>query len=297
MSLIIKKIIYYCWFGGEKPQKVLDCINNWKEKLPDYEIIEINEYDKELFDVEKECHYSLWFKTVWENKMWAYVSDYARLKVLFERGGVYFDTDITVEKDITELLEENKLVLGWEDAKKINAAVIITPAKNNDINRFLQFYYNNIFHSNLYTIPDIVTEILNKNYTLNDSNSITDYETILVLPPEYFYPMPFGEKNKDAYKSRNTYTVHWWDASWFKSNYEYFLKNKHKYELNKLIKKCFFKNVIFENKFFKIETLFKRVNVVFDFYFLLRFKYAVINSKTYLTVYILGFQIIIWRVK
>ena len=118
--MMVHKKIYYCWFGGEKPTKVLECINNWKEKLPDYEIIEINDKNNELFDVEKECQNNLWFKTCYENKMWAYVADYARLKVLYERGGVYFDTDITVEKDITDLLAKNKLVLGWEDKYSIN---------------------------------------------------------------------------------------------------------------------------------------------------------------------------------
>ena len=56
---MISKRIFYCWFGGEKPQKVLECIDNWKQMLPDYEIVEINEKNKELFDVEKECQNNL----------------------------------------------------------------------------------------------------------------------------------------------------------------------------------------------------------------------------------------------
>ena len=60
MTNPVPKKIYYCWFGNEKPQKVFDCINNWKEKLPNFEIIEINEHDKKLFDVEQECKNNLW---------------------------------------------------------------------------------------------------------------------------------------------------------------------------------------------------------------------------------------------
>lgn len=33
-----------------------------------------------------------------EKKDWAFVSDYVRLKVLYEHGGIYFDTDIQVIK-------------------------------------------------------------------------------------------------------------------------------------------------------------------------------------------------------
>ena len=156
---MIDKNIYYCWFGDEKPQKVLDCINNWEEKLPDYNIVEINEYNKELFDVEKECQNNLWFKTVWENKMWAYVADYARLKVLFERGGVYFDTDITVEKDITELLEKNKLVLAWENEVSINIAVGIVAVGNPLIKEMLDFYNDEIWHSKKYIFCEDVKYI------------------------------------------------------------------------------------------------------------------------------------------
>ena len=40
----IPKTIHYCWFGrGEKPEIVKKCIDTWKDKLSDYEIIEWNE--------------------------------------------------------------------------------------------------------------------------------------------------------------------------------------------------------------------------------------------------------------
>lgn len=46
----IPKVVYYCWFGGEKPQSVLNCINNWKEKLSNYEIIIKHQY-KRMYEV------------------------------------------------------------------------------------------------------------------------------------------------------------------------------------------------------------------------------------------------------
>lgn len=206
MTNPVPKKIYYCWFGNEKPQKVLDCINNWKETLPDYEIIEINEHDKKLFDVEQECKNNLWFKTCYENKMWAYVADYARLKVLYERGGVYFDTDITVEKDITELLNKNKLILGWEDKLNINIAVGVVVVGNPLIKEMLDFYNEEIWHSKLYTIPQITTYVIKKHYKLNPSTEITENKDILILPQEYFYPIPIGLKERDNYITPNTYT-------------------------------------------------------------------------------------------
>lgn len=295
----IPMVIYSCWFGNEKPQKVIDCINNWKEMLPDYEIVEINEHNKKLFDVEKECKNNLWFKTCYENKMWAYVTDYARLKVLYERGGVYFDTDITVEKDITEILNKNKLVLGWEDQLNINIAVgvVVAAVGNPLIKEMLDFYNEEIWHSTLYTIPQILTYVIKKHYLLNPSTEITENDDILILPQEYFYPIPIGIKERENFVTQNTYTIHWWDASWCKSNIDYFMRNKHKEKLNKLIDKCFKQRVLFDNKFLKIEKLFKEFSIKIDFYYAFKFKYKYYQKRRFFTIILLGIQIPVWRTK
>ena len=296
----IPKIIYYCWFGEEKPQKAVDCIQNWKEKLPDYEIVEINEHNKELFDVEKECQNNLWFRTVWENKLWAFASDYARLKVLYERGGVYFDSDITVEKDITELLEKNKLIFGWEDTQDLNVSVGVVITKPNCflLKEMLDFYNYEIWHSKLYTIPHIVTYTLKKHYALNTSTQITENDDIMILPHEYFYPVLFDDKDKDAkdYITPNTYTIHWWNASWIKPNIMYFMKHKNRINLELLLKKCFIIELIIDNPFIRIERHFTTYDIRIDSSYIFRFKYRICEKHKYLTLFILGIQIPIWRI-
>ena len=293
----IPKTIYYCWFGGTKPQSVTDCINNWKEKLPDYEIVEINEHNKELFDIEKECQNNLWLKTVYENKIWAYVADYARLKVLYERGGVYFDTDITIEKNITELLEKNKLVLGWEDEQSLNIAVgvVITAEKNPLIKEMLDFYNEEIWHSKLYTIPHITTNVIKKHYDLKPSTEITENDDILILPQEYFYPLPIGIKERGNFVTDKTYTIHHWEASWTKSNIDYFMRHKHKTELNKLLKQCFERKIIINNNFLKIEKLHQNYSINIDFYYLFRFKYKFYGKQKYLILYVAGIPIKLFK--
>ena len=291
----VPKVIYYCWFGGEKPLNVLDCINNWKETLPDYEIIEINEHNKELFDIEQECKNNLWFKTCYENKMWAYVADYARLKVLYEHGGIYFDTDITVEKDITELLNKNKLILGWEDKLNINIAVAVAVVGNPLIKEMLDFYNKEIWNSKLYTIPQIATYVIEKHYKLNPSTEITENENILIFPQEYFYPIPIGLKERVNYITPNTYTIHWWDASWCKSNVDYFMKHKHKEVLDNLLNKCFNKNILINNPFLKVENFFKSYSINIDFYYICKFKYRYYGKARWLTVFICGIQIPLFK--
>lgn len=306
MANYIEKKIYYCWFGGEKPKDVLNCINNWKEKLPDYEIIEINEYNKELFNVEEECQNNLWFKTVYENKLWAFVSDYARLKVLYENGGVYFDTDITVEKDITVLLEKNKLVLGWENPIALNIAVgvFITKNKNCLLKQMLEFYDEQIWKSKLYTIPQIVTYVIRENYNLLPANQITENDDILILPQEYFYPIPIGlqikEFQKTMFVTPQTYTVHWnsgnWEASDLNNGRDYFLKNKHRIPLEKLLKYCFEKRIIFDNLFLQIEKYCQLYKIRINLYWIFRFKYkSDYKNNRWLVLFIFGIPFKIWK--
>ena len=101
--MAIPKIIHYVWMGGkEKPPKIKKCIKTWKKHLKDYEFIEWNEKN---FDINSNS----FVKKMYENKKWAFVADYARTKAIYEYGGIYFDTDMEVVKNIDELLKEQNL--------------------------------------------------------------------------------------------------------------------------------------------------------------------------------------------
>lgn len=295
MNNDIPKIIYYCWFGGDKPNNVLNCINNWKEKLPDYNIVEVNDKTVDLFNIESELKNNLWFKICYENKIWAYVSDYVRLKVLYKNGGVYFDTDITVEKDIDDLLMKNKLVLGWQDKQEIAGGVIITPKENPIIAKMLEFYKEKIFKEKIYTIPQIITFTLKNTYILNSFDEITENDDIIIFPPQYFYPIPVGLKEYNNIYNERSYTIHWWNNSWGKSNIDYFLRNKHKMDLDTLLKYCFNEITIINNPFLKITKLLKQFSITLDFSYLIKLRFKYYGKHRYLTVFVAGIQIRLFR--
>ncbi len=60
-----------------------------------------------------------------ERKKWAFVSDWLRLKVLYEYGGIYLDTDIQVEKSLPEEFYQDSLVLGYAYDNMICTAFIM----------------------------------------------------------------------------------------------------------------------------------------------------------------------------
>ena len=87
---MIPKIIHYCWFGkNPKNNLILRCIESWKKFCPNYKFVEWNESN---FDVNS----NLYTKQAYENKKWAFVSDYVRLYALYNYGGIYLDTDCEI---------------------------------------------------------------------------------------------------------------------------------------------------------------------------------------------------------
>lgn len=218
MTLVSKKI-FYVWFGGKKPAMVNMCINNWREKMPDYEIIEINEKSP-YFDFKKAYQTCAWFRTVYDRKMWAFVADYARCKVLYDYGGIYLDTDITICKNLSEL-PANGFCCAEEKEGLINAAVVICKPKYALLRDLLHFYHNEIFDSPLYTIPAIMSYLITKN----------KYKNLNVYPREYFYPYypfePYYEDFRPECITPETYTIHWWNASWVSEDNYAFLTTKH----------------------------------------------------------------------
>ena len=97
---MIPKIIHYCWFGRNPlPPLALKCIESWKKYLPDYEIKEWNE---ENFDI----NIIPYTKEAYVRRKYAFVSDYARFWILYNYGGIYFDTDVLVLRNMNEILSK-----------------------------------------------------------------------------------------------------------------------------------------------------------------------------------------------
>ena len=109
---MIPKTIHYCWFGhGEMSPMMKKCIRSWKKYCPDYEIIEWNE---DNFAIDS----TVWTKEAYDAKKYAFVADYVRLKVLYEYGGVYLDTDQELIKPI-DIFMRHQCFMGFMERWQI----------------------------------------------------------------------------------------------------------------------------------------------------------------------------------
>lgn len=205
------KVIHYCWFGNKPLSKIAKkCLKSWKKNLPDYEIVEWNEKN---FDINV-CPF---VKEAYEKQKWAFVSDYARLYALYNYGGIYFDTDMELLKNIDHMIDKT-LFLGYEENEKIAAGVIGVNSKNNKYIKNIIDYYNGLegFDENnvfKYAIPNILTEQFNKYKKERNKEGIDIFDNnIFVYPEEYCYPINYNYSKK-VYTD-NTCMVHYYSASW-----------------------------------------------------------------------------------
>ena len=214
---MIPKFIHYCWLGNNKKSELIEkCINSWKKYYPEYEIIEWNDSNIDIL----ENQYS---KEAYEAKKYAFVSDYVRLKVLYEYGGIYFDTDVEVlNRDNS--LESYDFVVGFEASNRIGSAVVMANKHNPIIYEWLSYYNNRHFIDEMgkcdFT-PNVwkITEILKqRGFEINGMKQVND--NCVICDVDMFYPYSIGEKDITF---KNSVMVHWCDGSWVSGN----IKIKH----------------------------------------------------------------------
>jgi len=207
---MIPKKIHYCWFGrGEKPKLAKKCIDSWKKFCPEYEIIEWNE---DNFDVNKNAY----TKMCYEQKKYAFLSDYVRLLVVNEHGGIYFDTDVEAVKSFDDLLA-NKSFIGFETTEFVNTGQGFGSEANNPVLEQMIQEYTPFLDGAHGTkgCPHLNTDALLK-FGLTQDGSFHQMECITVYPMDFFNP--YNDHTGVLTQTANTYSIHWYGKSWMKKS-------------------------------------------------------------------------------
>ena len=208
---MIPKTIHYCWFGKKKlPDSVKKNIASWKKYCPDFKIKEWNESN---FNVDS----NNFIAQAYNNKAWAFVSDYARLDIIYKYGGIYLDTDVEIIKNIDDLLKNNAFI-GLQRQQLLCASGLGIGAEpgNPVIKEMRDVYLNLDFDSkNVISIaaPRLNDPVIRKLGYTNNLVSPVKLQSITVYPPTFFDPLSPGYL--DDLMSDSTYTIHHYDASWF----------------------------------------------------------------------------------
>ena len=224
----IPHVINYVWFGGGKHSKLQKkCMKSWKKFCPDYEI---KRWDESNFDISTA---PLYVQQAYDAKKWAFVSDYVRIKVLFEHGGLYFDTDTEVLKDISHLVENNAFI-AFESNEMLNTGVVGACKNDALLQELLKEYeklsfYDENGNMNTVVTGKYTTKVFFKHGLITNGKE-QKVENWKIYPFNFFYPVKVI--NNNTYYTDDTCIVHWYEGTWFPEEY----KKARRHDKNPLIK-------------------------------------------------------------
>lgn len=224
---MIPKTIHYCWFGrGEKPELARKCIASWQKFLPDYEIKEWNEdnFDLDIIPYTRQAY---------DAKKYAYVSDYVRIWVLYNYGGVYFDTDVELIKPIDDILSKGPFMgieyYGNADEASIAPGLGLAAVPQMTAYRLiLDTYAKRELSYEGAAIVKITTSIM-CDLGFRRQNKLQEVFGIIVYPNEYFNPYNYLIDKLTI--TDNTRSIHWYSKSWISN------KDKCRFKIGLIVRK------------------------------------------------------------
>lgn len=203
--------IHAIWLGERMTPLSFACIDDWQKQ--NYEIKVWTEKDPIIKELIDHCKFA---KEAYNRKLYAFVTDYLRLKLLQIYGGLYLDTDVTINKNPFPLFEEVDFSVGYENKKTLGSAIIYARKESLVLKKLVLFYEQDILHSKAFLGPNILTMLVDK---------YSNMETVKCYSSEYFY----GYQGEPLFfeKTDNSYLIHWFQHSWKETPGIVFLKSKH----------------------------------------------------------------------
>lgn len=209
---MIPKKIHYCWFGKNPlDEKALRCIDSWKHFFPDFEITQWNESN---YDFHSNC----FTEQAYADKKWAFVSDVARLEIIYRYGGIYFDTDVEVIRSFNDILKDSpEGFMGMDHQLYVNTGLGFGAEKGHPLLKSLLEEYTlieyNKYRKNLSQIacPVLTNKYLSQN-GLEPVDKVQIIKGIKIYPHDYFNPLDF--LTGQVVKTENTHSIHWYSDSW-----------------------------------------------------------------------------------
>lgn len=223
---MIPKTIHYCWFGrGPKPDSVFKNIESWHKFLPEYEFKEWNE---DNFDINQ----NRYVREAYENRKFAFVTDFVRLYALYTEGGVYMDTDVEVLKTYNPFLHHHAFS-GFETDGNVPTGMMAAEKGSLWAKELLDGYNDRRFvmddgSLDFTTNTTVITDyMVGKGLKLN--NTYQDFPGLCTMYPAAYF-CPKDHRTGKIRLSDKTVCIHHFAGSWlnhsFKSKLRHGLKVK-----------------------------------------------------------------------
>lgn len=207
---MIPRVIHYCWFGNTPlPASADRYLSSWRRKCPDYEIYR---WDERSFDV-AQCNFC---REAHAAGKWAFVSDYARLRIIFEHGGIYLDTDVELLQSLDPLLAHTAF-FGFQQDGTIATGLGFGATPSHPLVGALMNQYESVPFFGPAGLPDATPcpardAVIFRQFGFRLDGSRQDHDGVVVLPANVMCPKSY-ESGRVRLTPR-TIAIHHYDASW-----------------------------------------------------------------------------------
>ncbi len=204
---IIPAKIHSFWFSGdEKPDLYKRCIESWYKYCPEFEIIEWNTGN---YDVSK----NIYMAEAFEKRKWAFVSDFARLDVVYSYGGVYLDMDVELVAALSPYLRADAFFCRQDDGMLDLGSGFGAKKGNKLIGEMLDSYKDRHYilpdgNVDKTAQPELMNPIIQKNGIARSHDSVIVGDS-LILSNDYI-----TSYSDDASISNAKLGIHWHNGGW-----------------------------------------------------------------------------------
>lgn len=159
------------------PLQARRCLASWAYHLPDYQVVR---WDERSFDITAHPFAA----AAYVAERYAFVSDYVRMRVLEEHGGIYLDVDVEVRARFDDLLSL-QLFIGTEDQQRFATSIIGAQAGHWLPRHMLEFYDRTEFDlarlSELVNVNEVSRLLINQGFTGSGGDELRGQERTLAI--------------------------------------------------------------------------------------------------------------------
>lgn len=209
---MIPKVIHYCWFGkNPRGELMRRCIESWKRFCPDYQIVEWNESN---FDVD--C--IPYLAEAYRGKKYAHVTDYARLKILYENGGVYLDTDVELIDSLDPFLADRAFFAMQKPGEVATGLGFGAEAGAPILRELMRNYEGKLQNDSAQFFREtcvVIDKAVFERHGIRRENVLQRLGDAVIYPMDYFNPKDY--ETDELTMTENTVSIHHYSRSWHDS--------------------------------------------------------------------------------